>query len=96
MLQTRCERIAGSCLPLPVQGAKNEAIAAANGMDWASQRRTNAALASKVCNGRLESLLANSRDVYNPHSDHLAGGLVQQGLSVAMNIAPRITSRRDR
>ena len=59
-------------------------------MDFALQRPFNPALASNVCKSRIESLLANRGDVYNPHSDHLAGGLVQQGLSVAVNIAPWI------
>ena len=39
---------------------------------------------------RIASLLASRFGVYNPHSGHLAGGLVQQGLSVAVNIAPWI------
>jgi len=59
-------------------------------MDCAPQRAINTALASNACKSRIESLLANRGDVYNPHSDHLAGGLVQQGLSVAVNIAPWI------
>ena len=69
---------------------KGEDNATANGMDCALQRPFNPALASTVCKSRIESLLANRGDVYNPHSDHLAGGLVQQGLSVAVNIAPWI------
>ena len=59
-------------------------------LDCALQRPFNPALASNVCKSRIESLLANRGDVYNPHSDHLAGSLVQQGLSVAVNIAPWI------
>ena len=90
MLQTRCERIAGSCLPLRVKRAKGEANATTKGMDCALQRPFNTAPASIACNNRIESLLANRFGVYNPHSDHLAGGLVQQGLSVAVNIAPWI------
>ena len=90
MLQARCERTAGSCLPLPGKRAKGEANATAKGMDCAPQRPFNTAPASNVCDTRIESLLASRFGVYNPHSDHLAGGLVQQGLSVAVNIAPWI------
>ena len=85
-----CERTAGSCLPLPGKRAKGEANATAKGMDCALQRPFNTVPASNVCDTRIESLLASRFGVYNPNSDHLAGGLVQQGLSVAMNIAPRI------
>ena len=42
----------------------------------------------KCLPGRVEPWRIDCVDVYNPHSDHLAGGLVQQGLSVALNIAP--------
>ena len=90
MLQARCDGTAGSCLPLRVKRAKGEANATANGMDCALQHPFNTAPASNVCDTRIESLHANRGDVYNPHSDHLAGGLVQQGLSVAVNIAPWI------
>ncbi len=38
----------------------------------------------------LFSLSANRVDVYNPRSDHLPGGLVQQGIFVAVNIVPWI------
>ena len=90
MLQAMCDGTAGSCLRLQVKRRKGEANATANGMDYTPQYPFNTALASNVCNGRIDSLLANRGDVYNPHSDHLAGGLVQQGLSVAIGIAPWI------
>ena len=90
MLQARSDGTAGSCLPLPGKRAKGEANTTAKGMDCALQHPFNTAPASNVCDTRIESLLANRFGVYNPHSDHLAGGLVQQGLSVAVNIAPWI------
>ena len=38
----------------------------------------------------MEPLRAKRGDVYNPHGAHLAGCLVQQGLLVAVKIAPCI------
>ena len=69
---------------------KGEANTTANGMDCVLPKAFNTALASNACKSRIESLLDNRDDVYNPQSDHLAGGLVQQGLSVAVNIAPGV------
>ena len=40
--------------------------------------------------GHIESVLGNRDKVYHLDCDHLAGGIVQQGLSVAIGIAPWI------